>query len=162
VSFVAVFTFRSWIWLENLEGFSFELDGTVWLTVFLVMFTEIEPFDAKLAQRVQALSAQIESQTLELASLRRNAPGATAKKFEEEFKRRSEEDEARVKKQEEIDAEAARELKLDVGDMERLGEVQGTWQRGTEELEELKGKVGGTIARMERAKRAVEFVEGSS
>ena len=44
-------------------------------------FTEIEPFDAKLAQRVQALSAQIESQTLELASLRRNAPGATAKKF---------------------------------------------------------------------------------
>ena len=46
--------------------------------------------------------------------------------------------------------------------MERLGEVQGTWQRGTEELEELKGKVGGTVARMERAKRAVEFVEGSS
>jgi hypothetical protein len=24
----------------------------------------------------------------------------------------------------------------------------------------LKGKVGGTVARMERAKRAVEFVEG--
>jgi len=125
-------------------------------------FTEIEPFDAKLAQRVQALSAQIESQTLELASLRRNAPGATAKKFEEEFKRRSEEDEARVKKQEELDAEAARELKLDAGDLERMGEVQGTWQRGTEELEELKGKVGGTVARMERAKRAVEFVEGSN
>lgn len=58
------------------------------------------------------------------------------------------------------DAEAARELKLDVGDMERLGEVQGTWQRGTEELEELKGRVGGTVARMERAKRAVELVEG--
>lgn len=44
--------------------------------------------------------------------------------------------------------------------MERLGEVQGTWQRGTEELEELKGRVGGTVARMERAKRAVELVEG--
>ena len=67
-----------------------------------------------------------------------------------------------MKKQEELDAEAARELKLDVGDMERLGEVQGTWQRGTEELEELKGKVGGTVARMEKAKRAVEFVEGSN
>jgi kinetochor protein Mis14/NSL1 len=110
---------------------------------------------------VQSLSAQIENQTLQLASLRRDAPGATARKFEEEFKRRSEEDEACVKKQEETDAEAARELKLDVGDMERLGEVQGTWQRGTEELEELIARVGGTVARMERAKRAVEFVEGS-
>ncbi|KAM0696716.1 hypothetical protein Q7P36_003965 [Cladosporium allicinum] len=121
---------------------------------------EIEPFDAKLAQRVQALSAQIENQTLQLASLRRDAPGATARRFEEDFKRRSEEDEARVRKQEEMDAEAARAMKLDVGDVERLGEVQGTWQRGTEQLEDLKGKVGGTVARMERAKRAVEFVEG--
>lgn len=124
------------------------------------MRTEIEPFDAKLAQRVQSLSAQIENQTLQLASLRRDAPGATARKFEEEYKRQSEEDEARIKKQEELDAEAARKLNLDVGDMERLGEVQGTWQRGTEELEELKGRVGGTVARMERAKRAVELVEG--
>lgn len=122
--------------------------------------TEIEPFDSKLAQRVQSLSAQIENQTLQLASLRRDAPAATAKKFEEEFARRSEEDAARVKKQEELDAEAARELKLDVGDVERLGEVQGTWQRGTEELEELKGRVGGTVARMEKARRAVDFVEG--
>ena len=59
-----------------------------------------------------------------------------------------------------MDAEAARVMKLDVGDVERLDEVQGTWQRGTEQLEDLKGKVGGTVARMERAKRAVEFVEG--
>jgi hypothetical protein len=44
--------------------------------------------------------------------------------------------------------------------VERLGEIEGTWQRGTEELEDLKGKVGGTVARMERAKTAVEFVEG--
>lgn len=65
-----------------------------------------------------------------------------------------------MKQQQEVDVEAARELKLDVGDVERLGEVQGTWQRGTEELEELKGRVGGTVARMERARKAVEFVEG--
>lgn len=120
---------------------------------------EIEPFDAKLAQRVQALSAQIEAQTLQLASLRRDAPGTTARKFEEDFARRSEEDAARVKEQAEMDAQAAKEVKLDLGEMERLGEMQGTWQRGTEELEELKGRVGGTVARMERAKRAVEFVE---
>lgn len=122
--------------------------------------SEIEPFDAKLAQRVQSLSAQIENQTLQLASLRRDAPAATAKKFEDEFQRRSEEDAARVKKQSELDAQAAKELKLDVGEMERLDEVQGTWQRGMEELEELKGRVGGTVARVERARRAVDFVEG--
>jgi kinetochor protein Mis14/NSL1 len=146
----------SWIW-----GCDWGCGGFGGLADTFLLGTEIEPFDAKLAQRVQSLSAQIENQTLQLASLRRDAPGATARKFEEEFKRRSEEDEARVKKQEEMDAEAARELKLDVGDVERLGEVQGTWQRGTEELEELKARVGGTVARMERAKRAVEFVEGS-
>lgn len=121
---------------------------------------EIEPFDAKLAQRVQALSAQIENQTLQLASLRRDAPGATAKKFEEDFARRREEDAARVEAQGEMEAEAARQMKLDVGEIGRLGEVQGTWQRGTEELEELKDRVGGTVAKMERAKRAVDFVEG--
>ena len=71
----------------------------------ILCLAEIEPFDAKLAQRVQALSAQIENQTLQLASLRRDAPGATARRFEEDFKRRSEEDEARVRKQEEMDAE---------------------------------------------------------
>ena len=129
------------------------------LTACLSTLPEIEPFDAKLAQRVQALSAAIENQTLQLASLRRDAPGATARAFEEDFERRSGEDAARVRSQEEMDARAAREMRLDVGGVERLDEVQGTWRRGTEQLEELKGKVGGTVARMERARRAVEFVE---
>lgn len=62
--------------------------------------------------------------------------------------------------QSELDARAAKDLKLDVGEVERLEEVRGTWQRGMEELEELKGRVGGTVERLERARRAVEFVEG--
>lgn len=65
-----------------------------------------------------------------------------------------------MRAQAEIDARAAEELKLDVGEVERLDEVRGTYQKGLEELEELKGRVGGTVARMERARRAVEFVEG--
>lgn len=120
---------------------------------------EIEPFDTKLAQRVQALSAQIENQTLQLANLRRNAPAETAKKFQDSFAQQSEEFDARLKKQEEVDLAAARESKLDIGEIDRLDEVQGTWQKGTEELGELKARMGGTVAKMERAQKAVDFVE---
>ena len=121
---------------------------------------EIEPFDAKLAQRVQALSAQIENHTLQLANLRRNAPADTARKFQELFAQQSEEFDAKLRKQEEAELMAAREARLDVGEVERLDEVQGTWIRGTEELVDLKARMGGTVAKMERARKAVEFVEG--
>lgn len=121
--------------------------------------SEIEPFDTKLAQRVQALSAQIENQTLQLANLRRNAPAATAKKYDEAFAKQSEEYNAKLKKQEENDIATARDTKLDVGEVERLEEVQGTWQKGTEELEDLKSRLGSTVAKMERAQKAVEYVE---
>lgn len=121
---------------------------------------EIEPFDTKLAQRVQALSAQIENQTLQLANLRRNAPAETAKRFQDSFAQQSEDFDARLKKHEEADMAAAKESKLDVGEIERLDEVQGTWQKGTEELDELKTRMGGTVAKMERAQKAVDFVEG--
>lgn len=119
---------------------------------------EIEPFDAKLAQRVQSLSAQIEGQTLQLAKMRRDIPAATAKEYEERSNREGEEDEAYVEKYKRH-LEAAQEMKLDLGNTARLGEMEETWQQGTEELEELKWTIGRTVAKMERAKRSVDFVE---
>ena len=65
-----------------------------------------------------------------------------------------------MRKREEAELAAAREAKLDVGEIERLDEVQGSWAKGTEELGELKTRLGGTVAKMERAKKAVDFVEG--
>lgn len=121
---------------------------------------EIEPFDTKLAQRVQALSAQIENQTLHLANLRRNAPAETARKYDEAFSKQSAEYEATLKKQEEDTLAAARASKLNISEAERMDEVQGTWQKGTEELGGLKTRLGSTIAKMERAQKAVEYVEG--
>lgn len=109
---------------------------------------------------MQALSAQIENQTLQLANLRRNAPAETARKFQDSFTQQSDEFDARLRKQEEAELEAARRAKLEVGEMERLDEVRGTWEKGAEELGELKARMGGTMAKMERAQRAVEFVEG--
>jgi len=102
----------------------------------------------------------MENNTLQLANLRRNAPAESARKFQESFTQQLEDFDARLKKQAEADLATAKESKLDVGDIERLDEVQETWQKGMEELGELKARMGGTVAKMERAQRAVDFVEG--
>ncbi|KAK4498429.1 hypothetical protein PRZ48_011087 [Zasmidium cellare] len=119
---------------------------------------ELEPFDSKLAQRIQALSAQIEDQTLQLANLRRKAPQETARTFIESFERQSEEYDARLKADREAKLEAAKATKMDVGEVERVDEMQGTWQRGAEDLARLKEGLGETVGRMEKARRAVDVV----
>lgn len=119
----------------------------------------MEAFDNRLAQRVQALSAQIERETLALANLRRAAPGEIAERFTRGFEMETEEADARLQRREAEGLAAAREARLKVGNADRLKEVQETWERGTEELEEVRWRFGGTVAKMERAKSAVEFVE---
>ncbi|KAK5168778.1 uncharacterized protein LTR77_006087 [Saxophila tyrrhenica] len=120
---------------------------------------EIEAFDTKLAQRIQALNAQIENHTLQLANLRRTAPKETAEKFEESFKKASERDDERLVKGSEALVDEAKQAKVDVGEVERLEEIQATWQNGTESLTALKSGLGGTVAKMERAQQAVDFLE---
>lgn len=127
--------------------------------IVLIMITEIEAFDTKLAQRIQALSAQIESQTLHLANLRRTAPEETAQRFQESFTQSSEEDDARLQRLAEQQLENAKASKVDVGEMERMDEVQSTYQSGTENLNNLKSGLGGTVAKMERAQAAVDYLE---
>lgn len=120
---------------------------------------ELEPFDTKLAQRIQALSSQIEHETLQLANLRRQAPQETAQKFTQSFEKQSEEYEARLKADEEAKMEAAKAVSVEVGNMERIDEMQSTWQKGNENLAALKSGLGGTVARMEKAQKAAEVVE---
>jgi len=120
---------------------------------------EIEAFDTKLAQRIQALNSQIENHTLQLADLRRTAPADTSQRFQQSFTKASEEDDARLQKAREALMEAAKQTKMDVVEVERLDEVQSTWQNGTESLTALKSGLGGTVAKMERAQQAVEFLE---
>ena len=123
------------------------------------MDAEIEPFDTKLAQRIQNLSAQIEQRTLDLANLRRNAPAQTSQHFQEVYAKQSEEYGAWLKKDEETKLDAARSTKVDVGEMERLDEMQNTWLKGTDQLLELKAGLGSTVARMEKAQKAVGVLE---
>lgn len=55
--------------------------------------------------------------------------------------------------------EAAKATKVEVGDVARVEEMQSTWQRGAEDLSALKMGLGETVARMERAERAVGVLE---
>jgi kinetochor protein Mis14/NSL1 len=50
------------------------------------------------------------------------------------------------------------DMKLDVGKRERQEEVERTWGKGVEGLGRLKREMPGTTARMERAKRAADYV----
>lgn len=120
---------------------------------------EIEAFDGKLAQRIQALNAQIENHTLQLANLRRTAPAETSQRFQESFVKASERDEAQLQKAREALLEDARQTKVEIPAVERLEEIQSTWQNGTESLNTLKTELGGTVAKLERAQQAVDFVE---
>lgn len=120
---------------------------------------EIEPFDTKLAQRMQALSAQIEHHTLQLAILRRNAPVQTSQRFQEEFNKRSEARDTQLAKNEKLQFEEARNTTIDVGEVQRLDEMQSTWENGTDSLSGLKSGLGGTVARMEKAQQAVNILQ---
>lgn len=50
-------------------------------------------------------------------------------------------------------------MELDMGTLERRENVERMWGKGTEGLVEL-GKVPGVLAKLERAEKAVEVVEG--
>ncbi|TKA73910.1 hypothetical protein B0A55_05044 [Friedmanniomyces simplex] len=119
---------------------------------------EIEPFDTRLAQRLQTLSSQIEHQTLQLANLRRTAPAETARRFQERYAKDTQEYDTRMREVEERELQAARETKVDPGHIERADEMQSTWQRGSDELLALKSGLGSTVARLEKAQKAVDVV----
>ena len=99
---------------------------------------------------------QHEQETTRVAELRRDAPGAAARVFVGRLKREmSTEREAGA-----VD-EVGDEEKLikGLGAMERRDEVERTWRKGVEGLDALQG-ITGTVAKLERASKAVEVVEG--
>jgi kinetochor protein Mis14/NSL1 len=119
---------------------------------------EFEPFDTKLAQRLQTLTAKIDHETLQLANLRKNAPVETAQRFQQSFEKQEETQEARLAKAEQERLEVAKDTKMEVGEVERMEEVQGSWQKGSEKVAALKTGMGSTVARIEKARKAVEVV----
>ncbi|KAK5108516.1 hypothetical protein LTR62_008256 [Meristemomyces frigidus] len=123
---------------------------------------EIEPFDAKLAQRLQGLSAQIEAQTLALANLRRTAPDETARKWEDGFGKQGQELEEKMKAEEARRMEEAVNVDVSVVQGDRADEIERSLRLGQEGLGVLKQGMGGTVARLEKARMVVEVVEEKS
>nr|POE93661.1 kinetochore protein mis14 [Quercus suber] len=122
---------------------------------------ELEPFDTRLAQRIQSLSAQIEDKTLELANLRRTAPAETARKFNEEFEKQGARQDELARAEEEARMQEARDTTIDVGEVPRVDEVRRTWEQGTADLAALKAGLGSTVARMEKAQETAKVIEGA-
>lgn len=120
---------------------------------------ELESFDTKLAQRIQILSAQIESHTLQMANLRRKEPQQAAQNFAAFFEKQSEEYDRNLKADQENQLEAARATAFDLAQLERVEEIGETYQKGTEDLAALSSVLGGTINKMERAQRAAAAVD---
>lgn len=120
---------------------------------------EFEPFDSRLKDRLEALTAQKNSLVEKVADLRRTAPALAAQAYQAAFLQESEqwEQEHRTR---EAKALQASDSVLDLGELRRWDEVQRTWERGAEGLGALKGGLPETRARLERAGEVVGYLEG--
>jgi Kinetochore protein Mis14 like len=109
----------------------------------------MEPFDADLLARVQALHSEIEEKTLAVTSLRRSTPLEAASVF---------------KRSSEMTLDASTDGPLadmsDIAPVEiaREQDVKETYNQGMKLLKELKKGVPATTAKVERAKEVVATV----
>ncbi|KAL8713944.1 MAG: hypothetical protein Q9220_002090 [cf. Caloplaca sp. 1 TL-2023] len=120
-----------------------------------------EAYDPRLAEKLRTLYRQLEWEHTRVAELRREAPGAAARAYEERLQLEMEEDKRRAG---EVEGEVMelvgkREGGLEEVRLERGEEVEMMWGRGLEGLVEM-GKVTEVVARMERAGKAAGVVEG--
>ncbi|EON65439.1 hypothetical protein W97_04677 [Coniosporium apollinis CBS 100218] len=120
---------------------------------------EYEPYDSRLSAHLQSLERRREDLTAQVADLRRTAPLRAAQAFQTSFTRESETLDTKLKAEEEaLLAQAEKEGRLDIGQLQRWDEVQAMWERGTEGLVGLKGLTE-TVARLERAEGVVGYLE---
>jgi kinetochor protein Mis14/NSL1 len=120
---------------------------------------EIEPFDHRLAKRIQDTSSQIESLTLQLANLRRNAPSSAAQTYAASFAKESGDWDRRFRTAEQETIARAEEVDIEVKGLERVDEMSWSWERGTETLVGVKEGITATVASLERARDAVRYLE---
>lgn len=122
---------------------------------------ELEPYDTRLASRIQNLSGQIEALTLQLAVARREAPRKAALAYKSRVEAQEDEwgrsrTEAERKALEGVRADT----KTGVEGVQRWEGMREGWERGVSGLGCSLDGVGGTAAKLERARQAVEVLEG--
>ncbi|KAL1310854.1 hypothetical protein AAFC00_001086 [Neodothiora populina] len=130
------------------------------------VYEEYEPFDHRLASKIQLLTSQIEALNLQLANLRRSAPASASQAYKTRSQtQRLAHVEARREAEEKALAQAledeTKELMSAVAkDLERVDEMRETWEKGTKTLGDVRQGVGASTAKFERARRAVDHLEG--
>ena len=96
-----------------------------------------------------------------MAKMRRQAPGQAARMFVERLRGDMDAEDV-VKREEEGEGGEGKgegSVLEGVVNVERRGEVERMWRRGVDGLEGL-GDITGVMARLERAERAMDVVEG--
>jgi kinetochor protein Mis14/NSL1 len=123
--------------------------------------TEQEPYDTKLATNLKSLSSQIESLTLHLATLRREAPAKAAAAYtsilndnDSSFQqsRITAEEEARKRLEAEEDF-------CGVKGVRDWDECERNWRHATEGLVGVKEGIGATGARLVQARDVAGYLE---
>ncbi|KAL6721121.1 hypothetical protein ACLMJK_000221 [Lecanora helva] len=116
-----------------------------------------EPYDPRLAEKLRTLYAEFEVQSTRVAELRREAPGAAARRYIESLK-----EELRVEEELERSRETRGEKMdrkpLDFIPLGRKEDVEKMWERGTQGLVDLE-KIPEILAKLDRADKVAEVVE---
>jgi len=131
-----------------------------------------EPFDARARQRVEDLSREEEDLLRDLAALKRKVPGGVARQYAEAAAAALRDDEERLAEAVVAAAAAGEAQGGDAAggkgkgkgkegaleELERQGDVEDAFARAVETLARLKGGMPATVAKMERARVAGEYV----
>ncbi|KAI9731967.1 MAG: hypothetical protein M1834_004418 [Cirrosporium novae-zelandiae] len=120
-----------------------------------------ETHDPTLLTRLQSLYDALENETTRVAKLRRTAPAHAAKAYAAALEKQIKDEERVMKKEdaEKVERIKRKEVKVKL-EVERLDEIEETFEMGVEGLTRLREGVGETRGRLERAGEAVKVVEG--
>ncbi|KAG8529223.1 uncharacterized protein KY384_005858 [Bacidia gigantensis] len=120
------------------------------------------PYDPRLAERLRGLYARLEIESENVARMRRDVPKKAADAYVKELSNGLEagREVKRVEDEEIIDVEMDVGFGEAVKGVDRREEMEKTWKMGTEGLEGL-GEITQLIGKLERARRAVEVVQGT-
>ena len=113
---------------------------------------------------MQALHATLETLTLATTELRRTAPARAADAWRERHAAAVSDEEDVMNRLKEgaaaAEGEDAMAMDAETLGLKRAEDVQRTWGRAVDGLVGLKTSLPGTAARLERAEKAVNYVEG--
>ncbi|ROT35817.1 hypothetical protein SODALDRAFT_352708 [Sodiomyces alkalinus F11] len=116
---------------------------------------EYEPWDGRLRDRVEDLARQEEELLNEIAALKKSVPASVAAAYARRLKEEAARDEEALRERKK---QPVSEVELDVGLLERQEAVEDAHSRAVEGLGRVKREMPATVARMERARVAGEYV----